>query len=106
MEALDHHRKGGGHLRGPPPPRADPQKGLSLTRDPRVVATTDTRGNLGPGSVIVQPNPGTNWLHDRWQAASDMGGTAIPGSHWIEIDLGRPVTAREVSRRDNHHHHT
>ena len=61
-----------------------------------MVATTDTRGNLGPAEVLVQSNPGTNWLHDRWQAASDMGGTAIPGHHWVEIDLGRTVTAQEA----------
>ena len=49
----------------------------SLTRDPRVSATCDVRGNLGPCSVVVQETPGNDWLRDRWQAASDMGGTAI-----------------------------
>ena len=53
----------------------------SATRDPRVTATCDTRGNLGPCSVVVQPAPapscgptiyrrvpGSDWLRDRWQA--------------------------------------
>ena len=66
----------------------------SLTRDARVSVTADTVGNLGPASVVVQDPPGTDWLKDRWQAASDMGGTAIPGRHWLLLDLGRPVTAR------------
>ena len=41
--------------------------------------TTDTRGNLGPGSVITQKVQGNDWLKDRWQAASDMHGSAIAG---------------------------
>ena len=44
-----------------------------------VIVTSDARGNLGPASVLVKDVPGENWLKDRWQAASDMGGTAIPG---------------------------
>lgn len=38
-----------------------------------VSVTCDTRGNLGPCSVVVQASPGSDWLKDRWQAASDMG---------------------------------
>jgi len=68
----------------------------SLTRDPRVVATCSVRGNLGPCGVVVQAAPGADWLRDRWQAASDMGGTAIKGAHWVDVDLGRPVVARTV----------
>jgi hypothetical protein len=34
---------------------------------------------------------GTDWLKDRWQAASDMGGTAIRGPHWVRLDFDRPV---------------
>ena len=34
----------------------------SLTRDPRVSATCDVRGNLGPCSVVVQATPGNDWL--------------------------------------------
>ena len=41
------------------------------------VARCDVRGNLGECGVIL--NRGDDWLKDRWQAASDMGGTAIPG---------------------------
>ena len=35
-------------------------------------------------------------LEDRWQAASDMGGTAIPGSHWIELDFKKVVHVSAV----------
>jgi hypothetical protein len=45
--------------------------------------TTDVRGNLGPAAVLL--NNGTNWIKDRWQAASDMHGTNIQGSHWVQL---------------------
>jgi hypothetical protein len=51
------------------------------------IITTDVRGNLGPPEVML--NNGTDWLKDRWQAASDMGGTAIQGSHWVQIEFQR-----------------
>lgn len=73
-----------------------PPEGKSFTRDGRVTVTADTRGNLGPASVVVQDPPGQDWIKDRWQAASDMGGTAIPGSHWVQIDLGRTVRAKRA----------
>jgi hypothetical protein len=34
--------------------------------------TTDVRGNLGPAAVLL--NNGTNWIQDRWQAASNSRG--------------------------------
>mgnify|MGYP005683152631 CR=1 FL=1 len=49
--------------------------------------TSDVRGNLGPISVILQSNPGKDWIHDRWQAASNMHGKNIPGDHWIQLDF-------------------
>ena len=58
------------------------------------VARCDVRGNLGECGVIF--NRGDDWLKDRWQAASDMGGTAIPGPHKVEIDLGRDVRVCSV----------
>jgi hypothetical protein len=58
-----------------------------LSRSGKVVATSDVRGNLGPASVVVQPKPGDDWLHDRWQAASDMHGKNIPGEHWIQLQF-------------------
>ena len=58
------------------------------------VARCDVRGNLGECGVIL--NRGDDWLKDRWQAASDMGGTAIPGPHKVEIDLGRDVSVCSV----------
>jgi len=51
-------------------------------------ATSDVRGNLGPASVITSEKT-ADWLKDRWQAAADMGGTPIPGPHWVEVDLQR-----------------
>lgn len=59
-----------------------------LSRNATIKVTSDVRGNLGPASVIIQDPPGTNWLKDRWQAASDMHGTAIAGSHWVILDFG------------------
>ncbi len=58
-----------------------------LSRNPNVILTSSTRGNLGPPTVLNQNPPGTNWIKDRWQAASDMGGTAIKGSHWVLLDF-------------------
>jgi len=58
-----------------------------VSRDPGVIVTSSTRGNLGPPSVLNQDPPGEDWIGDRWQAASDMGGTAIPGRHWILVDF-------------------
>lgn len=63
-----------------------------LSRNPEVKVTTDVRGNLGPPSVMIQETPGTDWLKDRWQAASDMHGTAIPGVHWVMLEFPSPVT--------------
>ena len=54
-----------------------------------VTITSSARGNLGPSSVLNQDPPGKDWLKDRWQAASDMGGTAIPGCHWVKLDFSR-----------------
>jgi hypothetical protein len=45
--------------------------------------TTDVRGNLGPAAVLL--NNGTDWIKDRWQAASDMHGTNIQGPHWVQL---------------------
>ena len=58
------------------------------------VARCDVRGNLGECGVIF--NRGDDWLKDRWQAASDMGGTAIPGPHNVEINFGRDVRVCSV----------
>jgi len=73
-------------------PRFQRPELLSLGRP----ATADVRGNLGPASVVTSPDVG-DWLKDRWQAAVDMTGRPIRGSHWVEVDLGRPcVVARVV----------
>jgi hypothetical protein len=47
--------------------------------------TTDVRGNLGPPEVMLRG--GTDWLKDRWQAASDMHGTAIQGEHQVLLSF-------------------
>lgn len=72
------------------------QQSIILSRSDNVTAECDARGNLGPCSVILQNPPGSNWLTDRWQAASDMGGTAIPGHHWVILDFGRLVDVDKV----------
>ena len=35
----------------------------------------------------MQAKPGTDWIHDRWQAASNMHGKQIPGEHWIQLEF-------------------
>jgi hypothetical protein len=65
-------------------PRAAPARLLSAGRR----ATSDVRGNLADAHVITKPEAPGDWLTDRWQAASDMSGTPIPGEHWLEVDLG------------------
>lgn len=89
---------GSSPLPPPPPPlvetttRKPPAPLVLLTTAERGgSATADVRGNLGPAAVVLQ-NETTNWLKDRWQAASDMHGTAIRGAHWVHVDLkGRKV---------------
>lgn len=79
-------------VRGQSQPNFYPESSLPvdsklISRSSMVTVTCDTRGNLGPCTVVNQVIPGTDWLKDRWQAASDMGGTAIPGPHWIMMDF-------------------
>lgn len=57
---------------------------------------TDVRGNLGPPSVVLQN--GTDWIRDRWQAASDMHGTNIAGQHWIQLTWSAAAAATNGSR--------
>jgi len=66
----------------------DPLRGLVRN------ITTDVRGNLGPAHVML--NNGSDWIKDRWQAASDMGGTAIKGAHWVRIDFHHHVRIRSI----------
>lgn len=63
------------------------QKPILLSRNANVTVTSSARGNLGPPTVLNQIKPGKDWLKDRWQAASDMHGSAIPGSHWVMLDF-------------------
>lgn len=78
---------------------AEQRKGLVpklLSRSDGVTATADVRGNLGPSSVVIQKDPGTDWIKDRWQAASNMHGTAIKGAHWVKLDFGREIVIDRV----------
>jgi hypothetical protein len=70
-----------------------------LSRDSKIIITSSTRGNLGPPSVLNQDPPGTNWIKDRWQAASDMHGTAIKGSHWILFDFSPLLEVEKIKGR-------
>lgn len=51
---------------------------------------------MGPPSVLNQDPPGTDWIKDRWQAASDMHGTAIKGVHWITMQFASPITVSYI----------
>lgn len=68
-----------------------PSQPKLLSRNPKVILTSSTRGNLGPPTVLNQDPPGTDWIKDRWQAASDMHGTAIKGSHWVLLDFSQLI---------------
>lgn len=46
--------------------------------------------------MLNQNPPGTDWLNDRWQAASDMGGTAIAGRYWIMLDFSRLAISSSI----------
>jgi hypothetical protein len=67
-----------------------------LSRSPKVKITTDVRGNLGPPEVMIQAHPGKDWIKDRWQAASDMHGSALPGRHWVHLDLGQNIVLEKI----------
>jgi hypothetical protein len=67
-----------------------------LSRFSNVTATSDVRGNLGPASVVIQQDPGKDWIKDRWQAASNMHGTAIKGTHWVLLDFGTEIVVDEI----------
>lgn len=58
-------------------------------------ASADVSGNLADASVLTRAAAPGDWLTDRWQAASDMSGTPIPGEHWVQVDLER---ASDVDR--------
>jgi hypothetical protein len=47
-------------------------------------------------SVVVQQHPGKDWIHDRWQAASNMHGKNIPGAHWLHLDFGTEVIVDKI----------
>jgi hypothetical protein len=49
--------------------------------------TADVRGNLGDAAVVLTDPNGTDWLKDRWQAASDLHGTEIRGAHWVRLEF-------------------
>ena len=72
------------------------QEAVLISRNANVKITSSARGNLGPPSVLNQVSPGTNWLKDRWQAASDMHGSAIPGTHWVIFNFS------ELFNNNNH----
>eukprot|EP00578_Thalassiosira_sp_NH16_P030203 CAMPEP_0181076400 /NCGR_PEP_ID=MMETSP1071-20121207/398_1 /TAXON_ID=35127 /ORGANISM="Thalassiosira sp., Strain NH16" /LENGTH=162 /DNA_ID=CAMNT_0023157577 /DNA_START=335 /DNA_END=823 /DNA_ORIENTATION=- len=85
-----HNEDGQDGIKDSAHPQTKPTKSSKLlSRDPRVAISSSTRGNLGPSGVLNQNPPGADWLKDRWQAASDMGGTAIPGRHWVLLDFTR-----------------
>jgi hypothetical protein len=72
------------------PTKAHPPPPVVLLSVPiHTHVTTDVRGNLGPASVLIEN--GTDWLKSRWQAASDMHGTAIVGMHWVDLEFDAPV---------------
>jgi hypothetical protein len=68
---------------------------MLLTSPRTTTVTASVRGNLGPPSVVVEDSV-KDWLKDRWQAASDMHGTAIQGPHWIQLDFRASVIIDKI----------
>jgi hypothetical protein len=79
-------------VRAKPAPRAPPTPRLLSAGKP---VLSDVRGNLAPADVVTRAEPPGDWLTDRWQSASDMSGTPIPGAHFLEVDLG---AAADIAR--------
>jgi hypothetical protein len=64
-----------------------------LTTPSLCVVTADVRGNLGAVNVVM--TNGTDWIKDRWQAASNMHGKAIEGEHWLQFDFHQRIASIE-----------
>lgn len=60
-------------------------------------ARADVRGNLADAQSVTNESV-ADWLKDRWQAATNMRGTPIPGPHWIEIDLQKEYPVEALSK--------
>ena len=82
-----------------PPPPFWPDKELVLLSAGRPCRAS-VRGNLAPAQVVTRSGAPqatkAAWLSDRWQAARDMSGTPIPGSHWVAIELAASCVAHEA----------
>ena len=73
------------------------QMELLSTMQQGCVATADVVGNLGPPStVLADADDNTDWLKHRWQTASNMHGTAIPGTHWLRLTWPHVVELHSV----------
>ncbi len=57
--------------------------------------TSDVHGNLGDPIVVLSENV-DNWLTDRWQAASNMQGSPIPGDHYLHLFLNQKAIIKHV----------
>jgi len=60
-----------------------------------VSVTSDVHGNLGDPIVVLSERV-ENWLSDRWQAASNMQGSPIPGEHYLHLCLSQKVIIKHV----------
>ena len=79
-----------------PPPSPPPRELLSSIQH-GCVATADVVGNLGPPStVLADADDNTDWLKHRWQTASNLHGTAIPGTHWLQLTWPHIVELHSV----------
>lgn len=95
IKLIDHPANSYSHFRNTKVIKQKPESRI-LSRSNNVTVTADVRGNLGPASVVIQRNPGKDWIKDRWQAASDMHGTNIPGTHWILLDFGADIIVDKI----------
>jgi hypothetical protein len=57
--------------------------------------TSDVHGNLGDPNVVLSESV-ENWLTDRWQAASNMQGSPIPGTHYLHLFLNAKAIINHV----------
>ena len=75
-------------------PQREPQRPSVISDQCSVTAST--MGNLGPPSVVTSDST-MDPLRDRWQAASDLNGTPIPGPQWLAIDLKQTCIAERFA---------
>ena len=75
--------------------RRQQQPSILSLRSQGCPVIADVQGNLAKPSVLTS-SINKDWLKDRWQAAKDMSGRPIKGSHWVSINLKQVVNVAKI----------